>query len=608
MKNKKRLEQTFQKKMTLMFVGVTLFSILMISISLLFYFTFSARRSIVTTLGMAIENNASAANDFFSKIDLSMQILKSDTSYFPKLLLDKNVEAISMMQNFNQIRAIFKSNMDMLVTETVPYYMMIYFVDNSVNMYDFLPSLNIDWTTERSFNAKSLIFKDDKVKNDEWYKRVMENGGETYWFAPDGNDMTLCGAKLLVLNDIVGNSINRRELGVVCVSFDVPWIVNKINTTKLTKRSSIILSDNNGNIVYTTNQQIKTGNINDYFQAVESSGKENMNTANIRGEMFYFKQNTLSGGLNLTAMIPTNDVDNILQSDIWIVIFIAAIMMSAGIAMVLYVSRIIAKPIKKLSSHMQHNDKFEEISCETFNSDEVNGMYESYNILINRIKSLINQVYDSVENEKRTKLSMLQAQINPHFLYNSLNSISCISLVKGEKATANALSNLANIMRYNIKEPDAFVSVNDEIEQIYNYIALQKLKYGDQVELAIDINEQYKNCLIPKMIIQPIVENSVNHGFNYLENPPLNIHIRVDTNKNNLIISVSDNGVCKNVELINEHIKGNVNISKNMGGLGVRNVNERIKMEFGNEYSLFYKCSEQGETVAVITVPNLKQI
>ena len=601
------LRLAFQKKMSLVFAGTTLFSITAISISLLFYFTYVTKNSTVTSLALAAENNTSIANHFFSRINLSLQMLRSDTTYFPAIVTDENIEPLHMMQNYNQMKSILKSNTDLLTSEVMSYGKMVYFADESIPMYSMLQNTkNLGGIFKSSFPSTVYIYQNESVKNEEWYKKAIEREGEIYWFVSPLEENTLCGAKSLVYSRTVGNSISHRNLGVAFINFDVSWILNKLNTTRLTEKSVIVLTDSAGEVVYATDRLADGTNMKQLQHTAQANLNEMMIQADISGRKFYCRSIPLGNELNLTSLIPVKDVENIANNAMWIVFLVAAVIMVTGTALVVYFSQIISRPINTLSSHMRNNSSLEYISGETSSSEEILVMYESYNTLMSRISSLINQVYEAAEKEKQAKFNMLQTQINPHFLYNSLDSISCVALVRGEKDISRALSRLADVMRYNLKNPDAFVSIGDELGQIENYMYLQILKYGELVEYYPEVADESKKYMILKMIIQPLVENCVNHGLSNLKDPTLKIRIRTEASGGVLRILVMDNGVCENVQAINDHINGKVDISQDTGGIGARNINERIKVKFGEGFGLTYEQSETGGTTAVIVVPMIE--
>ncbi len=592
----------------LTFGAVMLLSVIVISVSSVVYFSGTAKHSIINTLLLSADNNAEAANDFFRRINLSTQMLTSETSYFSKLILTDEADIMKKVSNHNLSRQLIKDIMDIALTESIPYYRMIYFADDTIPSYDIFQKYSSnDLYVRKDYNASTSIYRSDSVKNEDWYKKAMELGGEMYWFKSPLDDNMLCAAKRLTVQYTAGDMIAYRDIGTVFISFDISWISDRITTTKLTERSSILLYTGGGSVVYTNNTAMTSTDINDFFSNshLERSAGD-ITEASVAGKNLFLRTTPLSSGLTMATLIPTGDIDAMVRVYIYVIAVIAIIVMLLLIATVMYISKRLSLPINNLSNHMLSNKSFEEISCKNIGDDEIGAMYKSYNILMCKVNELISQLKLSAEKEKRATFNMLQAQINPHFIYNSLDSVCCMLLIRGEHDTAQALSNLANIMRYNIKEPDAMVPLQSELTQIENYMTLQTLKLGDKISLKIHICDAHRDYLIPKMILQPLVENCVNHAFDFIDGQMLCIEVGSRDCGELVELYVADNGKCDNIDEINDHIKGLIKISKRTGGLGACNVNQRIQMCFGEEYHLVYCKNENGCTKATVKIPKMK--
>lgn len=172
----------------------------------------------------------------------------------------------------------------------------------------------------------------------------------------------------------------------------------------------------------------------------------------------------------------------------------------------------------------------------------------------------------------------------------------------GQGRIAKQLTSLSNIMRYNIKNSDALVPLKDEINIIRQYEEIQKLSYEDTVEFHYSVMPECEAVLIPKLIIQPLVENSIIHGQG-TQNEMIRIYIEASMQQNAVMtITVTDNGTGTDTEKINLYLQGKCKIKADGDGFGVRNVYERIKWYFGEEGTLAYHRNEKDNTVAVVTI------
>ena len=132
--------------------------------------------------------------------------------------------------------------------------------------------------------------------------------------------------------------------------------------------------------------------------------------------------------------------------------------------------------------------------------------------MVNKINQMIAELKASALNQKKMELRLMQLQINPHFIYNSLDNVNCRLMMMGEFDVANKISDLVNYMRYNMKNPDKASTLQKEIEMIESYMHVLELQYEDRIKLTVEIPEQFMPCSIPKMLLQPLVENAVMHS------------------------------------------------------------------------------------------------
>jgi two-component system sensor histidine kinase YesM len=205
---------------------------------------------------------------------------------------------------------------------------------------------------------------------------------------------------------------------------------------------------------------------------------------------------------------------------------------------------------------------------------------------------------------------MLQSQINPHFLYNTLDSIRSEALKNKQVVIAEMIERLSKFFRYCISSRGDFVRLSEELNHINDYFYIQKFRFEDRIELYTQIeNEDLLNYYIPKMTLQPIVENSISHGLEKKLEPGV-IHLDIKSSEKKLYITLSDNGVGMSREKLSELNKKINSFSStealagtHKSGIALTNVNARIHLCFGNEYGLRIRSMEGEGTQIEITVP-----
>jgi len=206
------------------------------------------------------------------------------------------------------------------------------------------------------------------------------------------------------------------------------------------------------------------------------------------------------------------------------------------------------------------------------------------------------------------KLDALQAQINPHFLYNTLDSVIWLADAGDDEGVIKLVTALAKLFRISISKGHEIITLEEELEHVRNYLIIQQMRYVDKFTYNIEIPENLKNKPTIKLILQPIVENSIYHGIKYLMDPGI-INIKVEESGDDIKIHLSDNGIGMDNEtrlslLIvdkNQHIKdGN--------GIGVYNVNKRLQLKYGEKYGLKIESEIEEGTHVIITLPNDEDI
>lgn len=209
-----------------------------------------------------------------------------------------------------------------------------------------------------------------------------------------------------------------------------------------------------------------------------------------------------------------------------------------------------------------------------------------------------------MENQKQKnemEFKILQEQINPHFLYNTLDSIKWLAAMQNMNNIVEMSTALINLLKYNLSSHNSLTSLEDEINSVKNYIVIQKFRYLDTFEFTTSLSTDTLNCRILRFILQPLVENSIIHGFRDVEK---NYKIQAVSyfEDDMLHIKVIDNGCGMDVEKVNE-INTGLKDDKCFNNIGINNIQKRIQLYYGGNYGLIYKSSPDGETVAEITLP-----
>lgn len=313
---------------------------------------------------------------------------------------------------------------------------------------------------------------------------------------------------------------------------------------------------------------------------------------------------TLNNGLILYSITTPEVLSNIKQTFYYsigaaeILVFFFTLLLS------FYFSRLITSPLRKLEEHMT------ELSEEQF-SDRipVKGCYEiqmlskTYNHMAERLEFLYNEVYMGELRLKQSRLDALQTQLNPHFLYNTLDTIYWMSKMGNSETTSIMVSNLSKMMRMTL-EPGSnnnMVTLGRELEHLTCYITIQQIRYGEKVHFSVNCEETLKKLSVLSFLLQPLVENALVHGLKKSLNGVVKISIFIQDST--LIYEVANNGVPADLERIKKMLTEKPSATQ---GFAIHNINERIRLKYGSNFGL--SCYlDQDFTVFKITQPISQQ-
>lgn len=239
-------------------------------------------------------------------------------------------------------------------------------------------------------------------------------------------------------------------------------------------------------------------------------------------------------------------------------------------------------------------------------SPDINNLATQFNKMLNRIDMLMEENRQKQTELIETELQMLRAQINPHFIYNTLNSISWLAVFNGQTQIKTQLSNLTTLLRSAYSNPDQLITIADEKEILTCYTSIMKLRY-DNFSLLFDHEEYVEQYMIPKCILQPIVENSIIHGFPDLDRPcRIQILFHRDLPSGLMKITIEDNGVGMSQEQQEQCLKDSSS-DTHFNNIGIHNVDQRIKLKFGTIYGLHISSREGDGTKVLICIPLMTQ-
>jgi two-component system sensor histidine kinase YesM len=397
------------------------------------------------------------------------------------------------------------------------------------------------------------------------------------------------------------------QMGVILIDFNLFTIESAIQPFLTSENTTVSIIDSKGKIIYDNNHQ-KIGT--QYL----SKDLDILFTENslIQKERSDKKLITFSpimnGNWNIVGSIPMNDLlTGTDQIRFWTLLLAGvSIIISIFASVVLSVN--LERPIKKLEKTMKEVEKGNfDVRVSITSIDEMAALGKGFNTMTMQVQNLIDRVFQIQLKEQEAELNALQSQINPHFLYNTMETISSIAEIKEVEEISQIAKALSNMFRYSTKQGMILVTIAEEIEHVHDYIKILNIRHGEKYKINIDIPEAVMQCTTLKLILQPIVENAVYHG---LEpgNGSGAITIRGLNAGNEIHLFISDDGIGFTPKKLEQERKKLNNLShteqnKKSGTIGITNVHERIRLYFGREYGISIDSTYEHGTTVMIKLP-----
>ena len=468
-------------------------------------------------------------------------------------------------------------------------------------------------------NGKYLINRDDVTLNEyvnykevDWYRNALEGGdiltGEVKASISPSHVQNIIKDSypwVVTLSTPIVDRNTQEILGVFFVDLNYSSINSLGKNISLGNRGYVFILDDEANIIYHPQQQllysgVKTECIDEVLEAENGSFvvKEKDDS-----KVYTFRRSEKTGwtvvGVSYLSELMKNRES--MQNAYFLsglILFAAAILLAS------LISGEISRPLKQLQQSMKEVEKgnfdVEKIVIDADN--EISDLGTTFRIMTERIRKLMDENVREQKEKRKSELNALQSQINPHFLYNTLDSIIWMAESGKNQEVVLMTSSLARLLRQSISNEDEIVTIEQEISYTKSYLTIQKMRYKDQLEFEIDVQPESLHMPIVKLVIQPLVENAIYHGIKYARNKGM-LMISVRIRREKLVITIADNGPGMEPEVV-KHILEKPDRGGKTGKVGVYNVHNRLQLYYGSQYGLSYESAPGAGTMVFVTIPN----
>ncbi len=461
-------------------------------------------------------------------------------------------------------------------------------------------------------DALRLTNPDLDIHTQEWYTNAL-NGSASSYLSSSHVQHIISGERPWVITLSRGirnksSEVGNQKEGVFFIDLNYSAISELCNQSMVGNQGYAFILDAEGNIVYHPQQQqlyneLQTENID----LVMNAGSDIVTWGDGINKKMYSISRSEKTGWTVVDCVRVEELlrrSNEAQS---IYVLVAMGLMAVALFFSRFVAKSITLPIQRLCDSMERVQEgdFSVSDIVVDSENEIGSLTKSFNVMTQRIHELMAQNIREQEAKRKSELKALQSQINPHFLYNTLDSIIWMAEGKKNEEVVLMTASLARLLRQSISNEDELVSIGQEIEYARGYLTIQKMRYKDKLEFRIEVEPSILNIRLIKLVLQPVIENAIYHGLKYKESRGL-LLVKGFMKNGNAVLQVIDDGVGMDQETL-DHIYERHKVDYHSNGVGIYNVQKRLQLYYGNEYGIVYESKPGEGTTATITIPGQQE-
>lgn len=449
------------------------------------------------------------------------------------------------------------------------------------------------------FSSKKAIDTDDYLIDIDTGE-IAERRGRPIW-SLGAQGKLLMSRQLIDIN-------STRGVGYIVLQISPEFFTSPYKKNADTPIGSVVLFDGRNNVLPSGSPELDEVAVNFIAQGLNNSNYE------YGGDEYVITRSKLpNNDFSLLYVLSVRDLNIYTRSLPYTVLAAAVFAIVAALLAAGFISRLVSGSISALAEGIKRfaSGSLSE-PVKVVSNDEIGFLTEEFNKMTADIDRLINDIYDAETNKKNAELNALQfeysaleSKINPHFIYNTLESVNSLAKMRGANEISEIVCLLGSLLRDNVSSPTNIITLEKEFENIQKYINLQKLTYGNKFEAYISIDEGLNAALVPKFILQPLVENAIKHGILASSDKGI-VTLQAEKMGGEIRITLTDNGAgIANVEL-DKILDYSIEAKDEAGTrtkVGVRAVDKRLKILYGNDYGLKIKSAEGSGTEITVAMP-----
>ncbi|MFD0716897.1 sensor histidine kinase [Paenibacillus sp. GCM10027626] len=498
------------------------------------------------------------------------------------------------------------------------------------NIVNFAETLqrNKDFYRVRIYVNDDFVYANDHVNlfglsqasQEQWGTDLLHSGQTVYWFIPETDDSSADAPPLISVARRMLNLNNfTQTTGMARIDLLQSTLADKLTRTKITDSSLVYLQNGNGQIIARSDPELGTGGIPDEAEWRQLPDHK-WSTLQIGNDSVMMSHRPIAGSdWNLVFVVPVHEVlagVTALRNQLLLILLIIVLI---AYVLAYLASKTGTKKIKHLIKRMKRVQSGDlNVIITRYGKDELGEVAENFNYMIVKLTSLMNEHVQLGIALRSADLRTLQAQINPHFLYNSLDLINCTAIEHKVPDIMIMVKALTKYYKLGLSKGMNIISLASELEHVKAYVQIMNMRYPDAIKLDIGIDSALLSCRIPKITLQPLVENSILHGILEKEEKRGKIRITGRHEYTAIYLIIEDDGVGMDSERLSnllaserqnrqppsgDDANGNESESENGNGIGIRNTHDRLRLAYGDGYGLNVKSTPGKGTSVEVRIP-----
>lgn len=443
-----------------------------------------------------------------------------------------------------------------------------------------------------------------KFVEQAWYRELRESHVNMLKIVKGENELFSTGDNQIYFASNIIHDFDN--IGTVLIGVDEYVFSRLLKNSKITKGSSIFIYNTRGElIVEGENNPLSSGAVDN----VENRAADSPSHILVHNKRYVvttksvdFRENNISW--RVVMLTPEAEIGRDVNKISYMLLSLLAFCVGAIVVLNFLVNRVFINPILSLNQLTTEVSKGNlHVRAHELRNDEIGRLGHGFNEMIDSLKSYIASIERQEKEKRKLEIRILQNQINPHFLHNTLNTVKWMAELKRAQGISRAIVSMSRLLDYNFSSTENIVSIRDELAYTNEYLHLQKLRYQHKFSVSCDVTDEILDCLILKCTFQPIIENSIVHGFK-AQRGRCTIQIQGFQEGNNVVVLISDNGAGMDRETLDHLFDGeSVLDSEDLRGIALANIQQRLQLYFGEQYGMNIESAPGEGTSVRIVLP-----